>query len=247
MRAFKYFLYIFQKTLDFPLGGSCIKGVESEDATMKIQQVEELVGITKKNIRFYEEQGLLSPGRAENGYREYGQADVGRLKQIKLLRKLAVPIEDIRGVLQGVVSLDGCLTWQLREFDRQRESLSAMEGMTKELLSRPNVTLSDLDAEECLERIERLEKEGQSFMDVSKRDVHRKKATGAILGAAIVIALILPALIGILWANGQSPLPIPALIAIVAVPIVVIACIVAVLIQRIKEIKGGEEDEAAQY
>ena len=84
-------------------------------------------------------------------------------------------------------------------------------------------------------------------MDVSKRDVHRKKATGAVLGAAIIIALILPALFVILWANGQSPLPIPVLIAIIAVPVVVIACIVAVLIQRIKEIKGGEEDEAAQY
>ena len=27
---------------------------------MKIKQVEELVGITRKNIRFYEEQGLLN-------------------------------------------------------------------------------------------------------------------------------------------------------------------------------------------
>jgi DNA-binding transcriptional MerR regulator len=214
---------------------------------MKIQQVEELAGISKKNIRFYEEQGLLSPGRAENGYREYGQADVLRLKQIKLLRKLAVPIEDIRSLLKGESSLDTCLTRQLREFDRQRDSLAAMEGMTKELLSRPGVTLAGLDVESCLDKIERLEKEGQSFMDVSKRDVHRKKATGAILGAAIVIALILPALIGILWANGQSPLPIPVLIAIVAVPVVVIGCIVTVLVQRIKEIKGGEEDEAAQY
>ena len=33
---------------------------------MKIKQVEELVGITSKNIRFYEEQGLLTPERAEN-------------------------------------------------------------------------------------------------------------------------------------------------------------------------------------
>ena len=214
---------------------------------MKIQQVEELVGISKKNIRFYEAQGLLSPGRAENGYREYGREDVLRLKEIKLLRKLAVPIEDIRAVLKGQGSLETCLTRQLREFDRQRESLDAMEGMTRELLSRPGLTLEGLDAEECLERIERLEKEGQSFMDVSKRDVHRKKATGAVLGAAIIIALILPALFVILWANGQSPLPIPVLIAIIAVPVVVIACIVAVLIQRIKEIKGGEEDEAAQY
>ena len=38
---------------------------------MKIKQVEELVGITRKNIRFYEEQGLLQVARADNGYREY--------------------------------------------------------------------------------------------------------------------------------------------------------------------------------
>ena len=214
---------------------------------MKIQQVEELVGISKKNIRFYEEQGLLSPGRAENGYREYGQGDVLRLRQIKLLRKLAVPIEDIRAVLKGEGSLETCLTRQLREYDRQRDSLSAMEGMTRALLGRPNVALAELDAEGCLEEIERLEKEGQSFMDVSKKDVHRKKTGGAVLGAAIVIAFLLPALVGILWANGQSPLPIGLLLLIVAVPVVVIVCIVAVLIQRIKEIKGGEEDEAAQY
>ena len=68
---------------------------------MKIKQVEELVGITKKNIRFYEEQGLLNPGRAENGYREYSSDDVQRLKQIKFLRKLGVPIEEIRRVLTG--------------------------------------------------------------------------------------------------------------------------------------------------
>ena len=61
------------------------------------------------------------------------------------------------------------------------------------------------------------------------------------------LLLLLPALVGILWANGQSPLPIGLLLLIIAVPVIVIICIVAVLIQRIKEIKGGEEDEAAQY
>ena len=214
---------------------------------MKIQQVEELVGITKKNIRFYEAEGLLSPGRAENGYREYGREDVVRLKQIKLLRKLAVPIEDIRAVLKGESSLEACLDRQLRAYDRQRENLSAMEGMTRSLLSRPGLTWEALDAEACLEEIERLEKEGQSFMDVSKKDVHRRKTSGAVLGAGIIIALLLPVLFGILWANGQDPLPTGLLLLILAVPIVVIICIVAVLIERIKEIQGGEEDEAAQY
>jgi len=214
---------------------------------MRIQQVEELVGIRKKNIRFYEEQGLLSPGRAENGYRAYGTEDVRRLKQIKLLRKLDLPLEDIRGLVAGDLSLETCLTRQLRAFDRQRETLSAMEGVTRELLSRPGQTLDALDVDECLDRVERLEKEGQSFMDVSKRDVHRKKATGAVLGAAIFIALILPALIAVLWANGRAPLPPGLLVLFIAIPAVVIVCVVAVLIQRIKEIKGGEEDEAAQY
>lgn len=48
---------------------------------MKIKQVEELVGITRKNIRFYEDQGLLNVERAENGYREYHQADVISLRK----------------------------------------------------------------------------------------------------------------------------------------------------------------------
>ena len=60
---------------------------------MKINEVEALVGITKKNIRFYEEKGLLTPRRnSENGYREYEARDVEQLRQIKLLRKLGVPL-----------------------------------------------------------------------------------------------------------------------------------------------------------
>lgn len=65
---------------------------------MKIKQVEELVGITSKNIRFYEEQGLLTPERAENGYREYHEENIKTLKKIKLLRKLGVPVEEIKSV-----------------------------------------------------------------------------------------------------------------------------------------------------
>ena len=59
---------------------------------MKINQVEELTGITKKNIRFYEEQKLISPQRNPgNGYREYSMEDVKQLSRIKLLRKLGIP------------------------------------------------------------------------------------------------------------------------------------------------------------
>ena len=66
---------------------------------MKINEVEAQVGITKKNIRFYEDQGLLKPHRnSQNGYREYGPREVEQLRQIKLLRKLGVPLEEIRQI-----------------------------------------------------------------------------------------------------------------------------------------------------
>ena len=65
---------------------------------MKINEVERLVGITKGNIRFYEKEGLLAPGRnSENGYRDYSEADVVWLKKIKLLRQLDAILADSQG------------------------------------------------------------------------------------------------------------------------------------------------------
>ena len=52
---------------------------------MKINEVETRVGITKKNIRFYEEKGLVSPKRNDtNGYREYSEEDVEILQKAKV-------------------------------------------------------------------------------------------------------------------------------------------------------------------
>ena len=70
---------------------------KNEVRGMKINEVEALVGITRKNIRFYESEGLLTPRRnSENGYRDYGEGEVRTLLQIKLMRKLGVSLEEIR-------------------------------------------------------------------------------------------------------------------------------------------------------
>ena len=76
---------------------------EIEVRGLKINEVEALVGITRKNIRFYEAEGLLTPRRnSENGYRDYGEAEVRVLLQIKLMRKLGVSLEEIRRMQGGV-------------------------------------------------------------------------------------------------------------------------------------------------
>lgn len=144
---------------------------------MKIKQVEELVGITKKNIRFYEEQGLLSVARAENGYREYHEEDIKRLQKIKLLRKVDISIEEMKKLFEGKESLEQCLELHVRELEHRREDLQKMQELCEGMM-REHLSLDSLDAENCLEDIEQLEKEGARFMNVNKTDVRRKKRTG---------------------------------------------------------------------
>ena len=213
---------------------------------MKIKQVEELVGITRKNIRFYEEQGLLQVARADNGYREYHMQDVRRLQQIRLLRKLSVPLEDIRALFAGTLRLDTCLSRQTMQYERQKRDLDQMTKFC-EMLMRENTSLESLDAELCLERMEHLEKEGTSFMDVNKTDVQKKRRNGAVLGAAFMICVMLAVIALVLWANTQEEIPMPVLGIGIGIPVVMIVGVLAALRSRLREIKGGEEDEATKY
>ena len=97
---------------------------------MKINEVEALVGITKKNIRFYEAEGLLSPQRnRENGYRTYSDEDVAVLRQIKLLRKLGLPLSEIRSIQQGTITLDDGLRRHLVVLERQKDNLEQASGL----------------------------------------------------------------------------------------------------------------------
>ena len=82
---------------------------------MGIREAEEATGISRQNIRFYEKQGLLHPARNKrNSYREYSDEDILRLKQIRLFRKLGMPLDEIRRLLDGEVDLMQALEEQER-------------------------------------------------------------------------------------------------------------------------------------
>ena len=213
---------------------------------MKIKQVEELVGITRKNIRFYEEQGLLNVERAENGYREYHRADIARLQEIKLFRKMDISIEEMRALFEKRKSLQFCLEQHLGELERRREGLVKMQEMCERLIAE-HQSLDTLNAENCLEEIEQMEKEGAKFMNVNKTDVHKKKRTGAIIGAAVMTVLMLVTIIIVFWANAQDPIPTGLFLLLEGIPIVIIVGTLIALAGRMKEIEGGEEDEASKY
>lgn len=217
-----------------------------EGNKLKIKQVEELVGITKKNIRFYEEQGLLEVKRAANGYREYSMKDVKRLQEIKLLRKLSVTIDDMRQIFKGGKSLKSCIEYQVEAMERQKKNIGQIQFFCEQLL-HDDLLLENLDAVLCLEKMERMEKEGTNFMDIKKTDIRRKRLLGAVLGACVMVALMAAAIAFLLWASSEDPIPVGWLAFFIGLLVIVIIGIILALAGRIKEIKGGEQDEASKY
>lgn len=213
---------------------------------MKIKQAEELVGITSKNIRFYEEQGLIFPDRADNGYREYRQNDIDTLKKIKLFRKFGISVENIKAVFEGKKNLENCLSEQINLFEKERENISHMEELIKVMLS-DDVSIHNLDMDHWLDQIEKMEKEGTNFVNIGKVDIHMKKKAGAVAGAAVIFFAILIGISALLWANHFEHIPIGILIFLIAISMAAIVGLTVALISRIKEIEGGEEDEASKY
>lgn len=66
---------------------------------MKIGEVSRRTGVAARMLRYYEEQGLLSPGRHANGYREYGETEVDQVVTIRDLSGAGVPTRFIKIVL----------------------------------------------------------------------------------------------------------------------------------------------------
>lgn len=99
-----------------------------------IGEVAELLGVTTKAIRYYEEIGLLNaPERTEAGYRLYDAQDLLRLYRIKQLQELGLSLDRIRVLLQepsraGVArdilrTLEEEVTAQIAELEVRREHI----------------------------------------------------------------------------------------------------------------------------
>ena len=216
---------------------------------MKINEVETQVGITKKNIRFYEEQGLLSPRRnSENGYRDYGEAEVAILRRIKLMRKLGVPLEEIRRMQAGGTVADG-MRRHLVTLERERKSLEQSIQLCGSLKDREE-RLDALDAAALLEEMERLEQTGTTFQDKQKQDAKPGRYAGAVVMALLTTALMAALIVLMVWGFTVDPAdapPLALLLVLVAIPGVIILGVLLALVQRIREIQKGEEDDAKNY
>lgn len=127
-----------------------------------IKEAEQLTGISSQNIRYYEKQGLICPARNEdNSYREYSDNDIERLKLIRLFRKLGMPIEELRRLLNGEVDLRSAVEMQEKRLESQRNELNNALDFCKKI---HEAQLADFGVDRYLQQMEEDERSGSVFM-----------------------------------------------------------------------------------
>ncbi len=103
---------------------------------MRISELARRAGIAPSAIRWYEQAGVLpAPPRRDNGYREYSDTDLARLRLVVALRRLGLGPGDA-GRLAGLcldhgeidAELGPLLAAQRETIARQRDDLDRLEG-----------------------------------------------------------------------------------------------------------------------
>jgi DNA-binding transcriptional MerR regulator len=73
---------------------------------MRIGELASRTGVPARRLRYYEDQGLLSPDRSANGYRDFGPSAVSRVTQIRGLIDAGMPVAIVREILPRLADTD---------------------------------------------------------------------------------------------------------------------------------------------
>lgn len=113
---------------------------------MKIKDVSEKTGLTKKTIRYYEAEGLLSPEKTwQNGreYRTYSEADIQQLSKIAELRRARFSVEEIRHIQAVPEDIPAVFQDYRRRLQQDQQDLTAILAVINNISCE---SLTDEDA-----------------------------------------------------------------------------------------------------
>ena len=97
---------------------------------MQINEVTQQVDLSKRAIKYYEEQGLLTVKKDSNGYRNYTEKNLTTLKEIAVYRKLGINISDIKQLLKSKDTqlLETIYEQKASDLHVQQEQLEALRS-----------------------------------------------------------------------------------------------------------------------
>ena len=120
---------------------------------MNIKEIEQRSGLTRANIRYYEQEGLLAPARQENRYRDYSEEDLETLLRIALLRSLGFSLDEIRKLQSGELDLSAAMRSRSAALETEGQRLQAARNVC-DAISQEVESYSALQPEPYLTELE---------------------------------------------------------------------------------------------
>ncbi|OUP24865.1 MerR family transcriptional regulator [Gemmiger sp. An194] len=153
-----------------------------------IQELARLAGVTTRTLRWYDQIGLLKPGRvAESGYRYYGDAQVDRLQDILYYRTLGVELAQIKECLDDP-AFDRLATLRshLAALETEQACLAGLIRSVKATIDAEerNETMNDEQKFECFKKQAVAENEKRYGKEIREKygDAQVDQANAAMMG-----------------------------------------------------------------
>ena len=115
---------------------------------MRTKQLEEMLGITKEALRYYEKEGLIKPERDENNYRNYLQSDIDVLKLILMLRSMEISIDEIKLILNNELSIREALKTKEDYIEKSKIKLENIDKKIKDYVKRVKISFDNRELKE---------------------------------------------------------------------------------------------------
>ena len=136
---------------------------EKAERTYTVHELAALSGCTVRTLHHYDELGLVRAGRAANGYRCYGAAEVDRLQQVLLFREADMALADVKRLLDDpAFDARDALVGHLRELHARKERLDG-------LIASVEKTLACMEGSIIMEDKEKFEAFKQGLVDENEQ------------------------------------------------------------------------------
>lgn len=106
---------------------------------MTTHEVEQLLGITKQALIYYEKEGFIQPKRNQNNYRNYSEEDIDVLKYILTLRAMEISIDEIKLIMNNQLTIKEALKTKQEFIKKNKIELDNIDKKIKDFISRKKV------------------------------------------------------------------------------------------------------------
>ncbi len=109
---------------------------------MNVGDAARQAGLPVRTMHYYEEIGLVVPARRPNGYRDYRDSDVHRLRFVSRARSLGFSVDECRALLslwsdpaRASADVRAIASARLRDLERKLAELESLRSALAELIS----------------------------------------------------------------------------------------------------------------